>query len=339
MPKRITVVLSQGQSNNPQKRTLEETIVAELIAVEGINLLVIPHIYDLHTDSSGMIALQNIGGDFVLLSWLYARAAHWTLDRQNIRGHLGETSLKSPWDQRKRKWEKQTADYRPAADTPRVLDDRPAPSRTIYHLDLRSYEDANVFVDEIKRLATEHDTQVTTLGGEFGEANDAAVPSTPLAPPAAKAEPTIFEGGKSRRWYPVIDFSRCTNCMECVDFCLFGVYGIDQQETILVEQPDKCRKGCPACSRICPENAIIFPQHKTPAIAGDPSIGGEMKIDLSQLFGKPSETDLAASERDQHLKLAGRQPVNSSTRSAPSSNGTQKDELDDLIDELDELDL
>ena len=58
--------------------------------------------------------------------------------------------------------------------------------------------------------------------------------------------------------------------MECIDFCLFGVYGIDEQETILVEQPDNCRKGCPACSRVCPENAIIFPQHKTPVIAGDP---------------------------------------------------------------------
>ena len=72
----------------------------------------------------------------------------------------------------------------------------------------------------------------------------------------------------ARRWYPVIDYSRCTNCMECIDFCLFGVYGVDRVETILVEQPDNCRKGCPACSRVCPENAIIFPQHKTPAIAG-----------------------------------------------------------------------
>ena len=113
----------------------------------------------------------------------------------------------------------------------------------------------------------------------------------------------------ARRWYPVIDYSRCTNCMECIDFCLFGVYGVDQQETILVEQPDNCRKGCPACSRVCPENAIIFPQHKTPAIAGDPSIGGEMKIDLSQLFGKPSDLDIAARERDEHLRLAGREPA------------------------------
>ena len=79
----------------------------------------------------------------------------------------------------------------------------------------------------------------------------------------------------SRRWYPVIDFDRCTNCMECVDFCLFGVYGIDDDETILVELPDNCRKGCPACSRVCPEQAIIFPQHKTPAIAGASRASGK----------------------------------------------------------------
>jgi hypothetical protein len=130
--------------------------------------------------------------------------------------------------------------------------------------------------------------------------------------------------------------------MECIDFCLFGVYGIDKQETILVEQPDNCRKGCPACSRVCPENAIIFPQHKTPVLAGDPSIGGEMKIDLSQLFGKPSDLDIAARERDEHLRLAGREPTgpaaHNSQRGA-SAPPAPHDELDDLIDELDQMDL
>ena len=57
-------------------------------------------------------------------------------------------------------------------------------------------------------------------------------------------------------------------------------------QNILVEQPDNCRKGCPACSRVCPANAIIFPQHKAPAIAGADTGGEEgFKIDLSQLFG------------------------------------------------------
>ena len=109
MPKRITVVLSQGQSNNPQKRTLEETIVADLIAVDGIDLLVIPHLYDLHADSSGLIALQNISGDFVLLSWLYARALTGLLTARIFVAGWVRRALKSPWDQRKRKWEKQTA--------------------------------------------------------------------------------------------------------------------------------------------------------------------------------------------------------------------------------------
>ena len=42
----------------------------------------------------------------------------------------------------------------------------------------------------------------------------------------------------NRRWYPVIDYSRCTNCLECLDFCLFGVYGVDSMERILVENQD-----------------------------------------------------------------------------------------------------
>ena len=100
-------------------------------------------------------------------------------------------------------------------------------------------------------------------------------------------EPSVLriDEQPARRWYPVIDYTRCTNCMECLDFCLFGVYGVDKLDTILIEQPDNCRKGCPACSRVCPENAIIFPQHKTPAIAGSDERAGVLKIDLSKLFG------------------------------------------------------
>jgi ferredoxin len=132
--------------------------------------------------------------------------------------------------------------------------------------------------------------------------------------------------------------------MECIDFCLFGVYGVDGADTILVEQPDNCRKGCPACSRVCPENAIIFPQHKTPAIAGAPAEVGALKIDLSRLFGAPdlSAVEIAAKERDEQLLLAGRDEVGMSVgipkRQADQSS-SPRDELDDLIDGLDELDV
>src|SRR6202022_4623007 len=132
---------------------------------------------------------------------------------------------------------------------------------------------------------------------------DLHVTGTPAEPVAVQR----IDEATNRRWYPVIDYSRCTNCLECLDFCLFGVYGVGSAETILVEQPDNCRKGCPACSRVCPENAIIFPQHKTPAIAGSPdgSAGG-LKIDLSKLFGAPDAMEVAVIERDVELVAAGR---------------------------------
>ena len=155
-----------------------------------------------------------------------------------------------------------------------------------------------------------------------------------------------IEEDSGRRWYPVIDYSRCTNCMECIDFCLFGVYGVDRVESILVEQPDNCRKGCPACSRVCPENAIIFPQHKTPAIAGSPEVGGNLKIDLSKLFGAPddgkSAEEIAAIERDEQLLAAGRDAVGMTVgmpKRQTERDNEPKDELDSLVDELDELDL
>ena len=134
--------------------------------------------------------------------------------------------------------------------------------------------------------------------------------------------------------------------MECIDFCLFGVYGVDRIDTILVEQPDNCRKGCPACSRVCPENAIMFPQHKTPAIAGSNDATASMKIDLSQLFGAPASgktaDEVAAMERDEQLLLAGREAVGmSGSPPKRSTNRTEetKDKLDDLVDQLNDLDL
>jgi len=70
------------------------------------------------------------------------------------------------------------------------------------------------------------------------------------------------------RWYPVIDYQECQNCLECVNFCLFGVYTIGENQVPLVEQPDQCRHGCPACARVCPAGAILFPEYDDPMISG-----------------------------------------------------------------------
>jgi NAD-dependent dihydropyrimidine dehydrogenase PreA subunit len=147
----------------------------------------------------------------------------------------------------------------------------------------------------------------------------------------------------NRRWYPVIDYGRCTNCLECLDFCLFGVYGVDQLDRIFVESQDSCKKGCPACSRVCPENAIMFPDYKTPAIAGA-AVGaaGALKIDLSRLFGGGDGDALttAVAERDAELVKDGRGAVGMTVgipkRQADKSAGP-KDDLDKLMDDLDAL--
>src|SRR6185436_17895043 len=97
--KRIAVVVSQGQSANPAKRQLEEDIVAGLLMEPGIDLVVIPHLYDLKADDTGLLALRGIMGNMVVLSWLWERGARWTLDRFGIRGREGLTTIKAADDE------------------------------------------------------------------------------------------------------------------------------------------------------------------------------------------------------------------------------------------------
>ncbi len=51
-------------------------------------------------------------------------------------------------------------------------------------------------------------------------------------------------------WFPVIDFSRCTQCLQCLSFCLFDVYAVDVENHVRVERPANCKAGCPACAGV-----------------------------------------------------------------------------------------
>src|SRR6185295_12843461 len=95
---RLTVVLSQAQGKDPRKRALEESIVAALIMESGLDVSVVPYLYDLGPDHTGRLFLEGVSGDMVVLSWLYPRAAYWLLDRDGIKGHEGESQLKPPSD-------------------------------------------------------------------------------------------------------------------------------------------------------------------------------------------------------------------------------------------------
>ena len=107
---------------------------------------------------------------------------------------------------------------------------------------------------------------------------------------AVQAETGAARHGEWKPWFPVIDYDRCTNCMQCLSFCLFGVYGVDEQNKIQAQNHDNCKTNCPACSRVCPEAAIMFPKYKAGPINGDEvqasDLGKEkMKIDISSLLG------------------------------------------------------
>lgn len=340
MAKRLSVVISQSPSKNPKKKKLEEDIVMGLMIESGIDVTVVPNLYDLKADGTGMLALKKLNGNLVVCSWLFERAAHWVMDRNQIHGHVGETLLKNDDEE----FDDEAAEEEQEEDDKdRVIDQREMPDRKIYCLDLKISMKAAEFVEEIKRIHAENAVQVVGLGSPAPASNALPV----VTAPAEASEPVVqrIEESDGRRWYPVIDYSRCTNCMECIDFCLFGVYGVDRIDTILVEQPDNCRKGCPACSRVCPENAIMFPQHKTPAIAGSSDGVASMKIDLSQLFGAPesnkSAEEIAALERDEQLVMAGRDAVGMQGLKKRQENRIDEpnDELDDLVDQLDDFDV
>jgi NAD-dependent dihydropyrimidine dehydrogenase PreA subunit len=97
-----------------------------------------------------------------------------------------------------------------------------------------------------------------------------------------------------RPWFPVIDPDRCTNCKKCLSFCLFGVYRVDADGQIRVANPAKCKNNCPACARVCPTGALVFPKYESGPIAGaDAPDGQPTQVDLETL----SKQDIYAALR------------------------------------------
>jgi len=183
--------------------------------------------------------------------------------------------------------------------------------RHVSCLDLRAGDDVQPFVAEVRRLAESFATDV--------------------APGAVAGSDRTVES----RWYPVLDCSRCANCLECLNFCLFGVYGLDEHKQVFVEDADACKPGCPACSRVCPQGAIIFPECPTPVIAGAPG-------DVPDAGGGIDASEQAAQGPVVKLTVGGREGAGAAPGDSPPPAGrepAQRDKLDKLIDEFEDLNL
>ena len=91
-------------------------------------------------------------------------------------------------------------------------------------------------------------------------------------------------------WFPVIDYDRCTNCGQCMDFCLFSVYERMPDKSIKVVKPENCKDRCPACARICPQVAIMFPKLAEKPINGAmvedvDTDKNNLKLDIKEMLG------------------------------------------------------
>lgn len=90
-------------------------------------------------------------------------------------------------------------------------------------------------------------------------------------------------------WFPVIDYDGCVNCKKCLSFCLFGVYALNDAGMVTVVNPSGCKTNCPACARVCPKAAIMFPKFPEPPINGgtvtDKTPSGPVKVDLEKAVG------------------------------------------------------
>ena len=91
-------------------------------------------------------------------------------------------------------------------------------------------------------------------------------------------QPLTFDRDALRKgygmpWFPVIDRERCTGCGTCADYCLFSVYTTEPElppnKKIRVAMPQYCKIGCPACARLCPTGALIFPFCHEPELNGE----------------------------------------------------------------------
>ena len=300
MTQLIAVILSRSRTAAAAEADLESQLASRLGRLADLEVFEIPHLYDLLPDGAAVELLRSIDGHILVAAWLYPRSSYWILRANEIEGRFLDGSDRPEED----------ASPDAAADSP-----TDEPGRTIWCLDLRAHDEPEPFVEAIERI-------VALAGGD-----------SPARDSASQAQ-TVAETTK-QRWYPIIDFDRCTNCLECLNFCLFGVFGVGRSNEIIIEEPDACRAGCPACSRICPQGAIMFPQHGDPAIAGDANASLEsLKLDLSQLFAGINPTEMAAAERDRALAKQQGQENPGSTTAPP-----RKDDLDELVDELDDMEL
>lgn len=79
----------------------------------------------------------------------------------------------------------------------------------------------------------------------------------------------------TRTWYPVIDYTLCTECGSCISKCPHFVYDSSKAPTPVVNAPDSCVDHCHGCGNRCPVGAITYVGEDTGWTPPNGTIGEE----------------------------------------------------------------
>jgi NAD-dependent dihydropyrimidine dehydrogenase PreA subunit len=218
-----SIIISQNRGGDRQGERLERQLTLAFGSRRDLAVTVIPHLYDLPDDGPALDALRAAEGDLVVFCWLYPRAAYWLLNAHRVSGRLGRTSS---WAE---------------GDDIDGVDARPSAERTIWCFDLRNPGRLETYLEEV----------------------DALVGAQPEAIPAVADRLELvwerIDQPTEPRCFPVIDYSRCGGCRQCLDYCVFGVFGVDPSDHIIVDDRNACRRECRQCLARCQRGAILFP--------------------------------------------------------------------------------
>jgi len=130
--------------------------------------------------------------------------------------------------------------------------------------------------------------------------------------PENKEEEVYIAGHKA-----MIDYSLCTNCRKCIDYCRFDAISLKDNKVVISEI--SC-EGCFLCSRICPENAInMVPNDKSRMYSGSFRNGKMVYGRLAP--GEENSGKLVSMVRDKAKQVAKENNLNTIILDGPPGIG------------------
>ena len=85
-------------------------------------------------------------------------------------------------------------------------------------------------------------------------------------------------------WFPMINPDLCIGDQDCINFCKNDVLAFDEDTfKAIVAKPYNCVVGCDSCAKLCPQDAIHFPDQ------------GELRATIRQLRIEAQNAEQASS--------------------------------------------